>query len=188
MRKRIKISKFLSYILRHNPYQFGLQLDKYGFADLDQVLKVVKKKFPLNKSQLEELVYTDKQARFQIKEGRIRACYGHSINVQPLSDTGNIPPTLYHGTSRKNLNSILKEGLKPMKRKFVHLSLTVEDAKRVGKRKDFLPVILKIDTEKAKREGIKFWREKTVVVASYIPSDCISPINSQGVNLWEEDN
>jgi len=175
MKERIKISKFLSYILRHNPYQFKLKLDRYGFADLDEVLKILKKKFPqIEKNELEELVYEDKQSRFQIKGNKIRARYGHSIDVKPFSNNKDIPQILYHGTSRKNLNSILKEGLKPQKRKFVHLSLEIEEAKRVGKRKDLNPVILKIDVKKAKKEGVRFWCEEKVVLATPIPPDCIS--------------
>ncbi|RKY40885.1 MAG: RNA 2'-phosphotransferase [Candidatus Omnitrophota bacterium] len=169
------ISKFLSYILRHKPSQFGIKLDEYGFADMDEVIKVLKKKFSnIGEEMLKRLVEEDKQARFQIKEGKIRARYGHSIDIKPLGEVENIPGILYHGTARRFLSSILKEGLKPKGRKFVHLSLNLEEAIRVGRRKDVSVVILKIDVKKARQEGIKFWREERVVLAPFIPSHCLS--------------
>ncbi|OQX81202.1 MAG: hypothetical protein B6D56_02885 [Candidatus Omnitrophica bacterium 4484_70.1] len=169
------ISKFLSYILRHNPSRFRIKLDEYGFADMDEVVRILKKKFSnIGEKMLKRLVEEDEQARFQIKKGKIRARYGHSIDIKPLGEMENIPDILYHGTAKRFLSSILKEGLKPKGRKFVHLSLNLEEAIRVGRRKDVSVVILKIDVKKAKQEGIKFWREEKVVLAPFIPSHCLS--------------
>ena len=42
-----------------------------------------------------------------------------------------------------------------MQRQYVHLSIDVETATRVGKRRDPEPVILKIDTEAAQKAGIQ---------------------------------
>jgi putative RNA 2'-phosphotransferase len=172
--RKVRVSKFLSYILRHQPYKFGLQPDEYGFCDLGSVIDVMKSKFPdWDEEKLQNLIKSDAQKRFEIKDDKIRARYGHSINVKPVGDERDVPGILYHGTARRNVDSILKQGLKPAGRKFVHLSPDIESAIRVGKRHDIKPVILEINVHKAKSQGIKFWTEGKVVLSTEIPPDCI---------------
>lgn len=67
------------------------------------------------------------------------------------------PAILYHGTARRFLASIKREGLLPMSRQYVHLSTDVATAKQVGLRRDSQPVILTIATEKAQAAGIQFF-------------------------------
>ncbi|MCD6080961.1 MAG: RNA 2'-phosphotransferase [Candidatus Omnitrophica bacterium] len=178
LQDEVRISKFLSYILRHNPYNFGLQPDEYGFVDLERVIEVLHTKFPnFNVSRLRELILNEFQERFEVRENKIRARYGHTIEVKPVSNEEDIPNVLYHGTARRNLKSILTEGLKSQRRKFVHLSIDKQSALRVGKRHDSQPVILKIDVHKAKSKGVKFWKQGNVVVATDIPGECIQ--------IWE---
>ena len=45
-----------------------------------------------------------------------------------------------------------------MSRQYVHLSEDIETAKMVGKRRDFDPVILYIDTTEAIKAGVKFYK------------------------------
>ncbi len=179
MRGRIRISKFLSYILRHNPYDFSLQPDEYGFVDLERVIEILHTKFPnFDIPTLRELILNEFQKRFEVRGNKIRARYGHTIEVKPVGKEEGIPDVVYHGTARRNLKSILTEGLKSQKRKFVHLSIDKQSALRVGKRHDSLPVILKIDVRKAKSKGVKFWKEGNVVVATDIPAECIQVCES----------
>lgn len=174
MKEKIRVSKFLSYILRHNPYNFGLQPDEYGFVDLEKVIEILQTKFPkFDACRFRKLILNEFQERFEVRENKIRARYGHTIEVKPLGMEENIPNVLYHGTARRNLKSILTEGLKSQRRKFVHLSTDKQSALRVGKRYDSQPVILKIDVRKAKSKGVKFWKEGNVVVATDVPAECI---------------
>jgi len=172
----IKVSKFLSFILRHNLFNYGLSFDKYGFVDFESILKIIKKKFPkIEKEDIENIVYKDPNMRFQIKGKKIRARYGHSLDVEPLGDnTKDIPDILFHGTSPKNLKSILRKGLKPQKRKFVHLSSSIEEAKRVGRRKSNSPIVLKIDVRKAIKDGFVFIKEGKVFLVEDVPARYIS--------------
>jgi putative RNA 2'-phosphotransferase len=175
---RKKISKFLSFILRHAASKYDLKLDRYGFADLDKVLIVLKEKFPfLGRKDLEEIAKNDPKLRFEIKENKIRARYGHSIKVEPKEKCKDVPTFLFHGTSFKNLNSILKEGLTPQRRVFVHLSSTLEDAYMVGKRKSSKLVILRIEAKKATKE-ISFWKEGKVYLAKRIPPQYIHVLDN----------
>lgn len=96
--------------------------------------------------------------RLEIVGERIRAMYGHSFPMQIKYEEETPPAMLYHGTAKRFLDSIKKEGLKPMSRQYVHLSEDTETAKMVGKRRDFDPVILYIDTAEAIKAGVKFYR------------------------------
>jgi putative RNA 2'-phosphotransferase len=93
------------------------------------------------------------------------------ISKEPI-----VPPAiLYHGTTHKAAQIILKDGLKPMKRQYVHLSVDTDTAVQVGKRRDSEPAILKIDAAKAHSDGVKFYKgNDKVVLADYIPPEYIS--------------
>lgn len=165
MRDRIvRLSKKLSYILRHNPLKFGINLDKDGFVDIDELCE----KANIDKNELFELIKNQKKIRFEIKENKIRALYGHSFIKIEYEEI--IPPEyLYHGTKRENLDKILKEGLKSMTRKYVHLSINKEEALRVGKRHDKNPVILLILSKEAYERGIKFFKAGDIYLCEYLP-------------------
>ncbi|MBS3819744.1 RNA 2'-phosphotransferase [bacterium] len=175
IKNRTKVSKFMSLLLRHRPQNFGLTVDKYGFADFNKVFDILMKKFPgLEKKDVYKLIENAPNQRFQIKEGKIRARYGHSIEIKPGGRSHTVPEVLYHGTSPKNWGSIQNKGLKPGKRKFVHLSISVKDALRVGKRKDRHPLILKIDAQTAQKNGLPFWKEEKVYLTKEVPPPYIS--------------
>ena len=168
--QKVKISKFLSFILRHQPQEYKLSLDKHGFADFKTVVNLLKERFPqVEEDQIRNLIEEDLQQRFQLKDDKIRARYGHSIDVEPFEVCAQVPNTLFHGTSSENAQMILKEGLGPARRKFVHLSMTTEDAIRVGRRKSDDPVLLAIDAKRAQSEWITFWREGKVFLAEAVP-------------------
>lgn len=168
--QKTRISKFLSFILRHKPEEFNLSLDSHGFADFKKVVAVLKEKFPgIDENQLKVIIEEDLQERFHLKDDKIRARYGHSVSVEPLEVCAEVPPTLFHATSPENAQLILKEGLGPARRKFVHLSMTTQDALRVGKRKSTEPVLLAIDAKRAQAEGVTFWREGKVFLAEAVP-------------------
>jgi len=181
IRDRIKLSKFLSFILRHKPQKYNLCLDNHGFADFDEVCKIIKTRFiGVKEKDIEYMVENDPNARFEIRGRKIRACYGHSVEVEPFRRPCDVPDYLFHGTSPKYIGSILKEGLKPQSRKFVHLSLSVDDALRIGKRKSPHPVILKIEAKRAKHDGVLFWREANVYLTREIPGGYISVYKKLG--------
>jgi putative RNA 2'-phosphotransferase len=173
MRGRVEIGKFMGYTLRHNP--MGLRISHDGFVTLEDLLSLMQKRYPrLDRKCLEEIVREDGKGRYELNGNRIRAQYGHSIDVAidlPLTDL----ETLYHGTSGHLIKQILKEGLRPMSRKKVHLSKTVEDAIEVGGRRTANPVILKIDAGEAIKEGIRIEKATDrIYVADPIPKKFLS--------------
>jgi putative RNA 2'-phosphotransferase len=95
-----------------------------------------------------------------------------------------IPPTyLYHGTPPSTANIILREGLKPMKRQYVHLSVDVATAQLVGGRRSQTPAILRVAAQSAHQAGILFYPSQDETwLADKVPAFYISvfePHNSE---------
>lgn len=169
---KIRLSKKLAYILRHNPLKYNLVLDRKGFAILKRVAEVLQ----VSEEEIKELVKNQKKIRFEIKGNKIRALYGHSAHIEITYKPSTPPSSLYHGTSRKTAKSIEKEGIKPMQRKYVHLSKSIEDAISVGKRKDPNPAVIVIDAHKAHMDGIVFYEAGPVFLVNYLPPQYIKEI------------
>ena len=157
---KIKLSRFISLILRHKPEAIGIKLDNNGWANVKELIDNINasKKYYINMDILKDIVATDDKQRysFNCDMSKIRANQGHSINVD-LEFTPIAPPDeLYHGTAIKYLDSILAEGLKPKSRQYVHLSKDFETAKTVGERHGDV-VVLKLDSRRMYDEGVKFY-------------------------------
>lgn len=163
-----KISKTLSYLLRHNPKQYGVELDYRGFADINTVINGLKKDYPyITIEDLNYIVKNDDKGRYEIKDNLIRALYGHSIKKEIEKVPSKPPVILYHGTKENVLDSILKEGIKSMKRQKVCLSSDINTAKMVGdRRKNSNTIILKVRAEEAYNDGINFYTEPNGIYMS----------------------
>ena len=171
MRERLKtrISKYMSYLLRHDPKE--LRMDEHGFVDFNELLQKIREKFPdADERLIVEIVERSERRRFELRDGRIRALYGHSIPIKLRLREDSSVKILYHGTTPEAARKILREGIKPMRRRWVHLSPTPEIARRVGLRRTSRPAILEIDVERARRDGLKFYRATDeVYLCKYIP-------------------
>ena len=154
------MSKRLSYILRHKPESIGIKLDRFGYANVEELLEKLK----MNKEELEKIVATDNKNRYSFNEDKtkIRANQGHSIKVDLELEEIKPPNVLYHGTVKKFLDSIKEKGLLPQQRQYVHLSEDLNTAIDVGKRRG-KPIILEIDSYKMYEEGIKFYKSENGV-------------------------
>ena len=153
---RAKVSRYVSYLLRHNPE--NLKMDSHGFVDLDELLNKLRKRFQIDKKFILEMVEKSDRERFQIVENKIRALYGHTIPVKLELGEDKVATVFYHGTTPDAASKILKAGLRPMKRKMVHLSPTIEIAREVGLRRTQKPVILEINAEAARKGGLRFYK------------------------------
>lgn len=153
---RERVSIYMSYLLRHNPQ--GLGIDEKGFVKMSRLAEKISKRFPVDESFIRELVEDADKKRFEIVDDRIRALYGHSVKVRSNLREDQEISVLYHGTAHQSLPRILREGLKPMGRQWVHLSPTRGIAEDVGKRRTQQPAILLIDAASARRAGMKFYR------------------------------
>lgn len=111
----------------------------------------------ITKEDLEYIITHSDKKRHEIVKDKIRALYGHSTPIKIEKTKATPPDVLYHGTAKRFLSSILKDGLLPMKRQYVHLSVDTDMATLVGKRKDNNPVILQIDAKTAYEDGLPFY-------------------------------
>ncbi len=82
-RSNVFISKKMSHCLRHNPGKYGLKLDEYGFVDLQDFLDAMNRMHhfqpKLTEMKIREIMHNSDKERFEIKNGKICALYGHSI-------------------------------------------------------------------------------------------------------------
>ena len=156
----VKISKYLSKHLRHQPERLGLTLEPGGWvAVADLLAACAAHRFPLSRADLDAVVAGSDKKRFGYDDGgtRIRANQGHSTAVDLQLETVAPPPTLYHGTHPGVLDAIRADGLKKMARHHVHLSADAATARTVGARRG-RPVILEIDAAAMQRDGYLFYR------------------------------
>jgi putative RNA 2'-phosphotransferase len=152
-------SIFLSKVLRHRPERIGLRLDRHGWAEVEElVLKARKAGVALSRQELEEVVARTDKPRFSLSGcgTRVKANYGHSIEVVPEAGPASPPRMLYHGTAGRFLDSIGEQGLRPGGRRFVHLVEDTGTAQQVGRRRGH-PVLLTIWAAAMERDGFHFY-------------------------------
>ncbi len=171
-------SKFLSYVLRHEPQAIGLTLDTEGWADISALIDGANKSGKsIDRDLIQQVVDTSDKKRFSISEDglRIRAAQGHSTSSVAITYPQKVPPEfLYHGTATRFLESIQKEGLKPQERQYVHLSEDEQTAIAVGQRYG-KPVVLKIEALRMYQQGFKFFQaENGVWLTSSVPIEVLN--------------
>ncbi|MEU9920726.1 RNA 2'-phosphotransferase [Streptomyces griseoluteus] len=155
-RRTVKVSKYLSKHLRHQPERIGLTLDPAGWVEIDTLLAAAAAHgFPVSRAELDHVVAVNDKRRFAVEGGRIRASQGHTVEVALGLPRVTPPPCLYHGTVARSLDAIRAEGLRPMNRHAVHLSADRETATRVGARRG-RPVVLAVDAGAMHRDGHVF--------------------------------
>ena len=153
-----RVSRFLSFLLRHRPADYPLQFDRQGYVSWEDLVALVQDRFPeITVEEIRGIIEGSDKKRFELNEGKVRATYGHSFPVELGLESVEPPSPLYHGTARDLAETILQEGLKPRGRQYVHLSASVEEALAVGKRRDPSPTIVLVDSRAARASGILFY-------------------------------
>ena len=159
----VKTSKFLSLVLRHKPESIGVQLDAEGWIPIDELLAAFKR---VGKSitleHLYEVVQQNDKKRFVIREGKIRANQGHSLQINLNLKAQTPPDILFHGTASRFIPLIQNEGLRKMNRQHVHLSSDITTARKVGIRHGS-PTILRIDARPMHNDGYEFYQSENHV-------------------------
>ncbi len=155
----LKLSKLMSYGLRHRPDELGLELDPQGWVSVEALLVGLRARGKqVDRVDLERVVRDNDKQRFAFSDDglRIRANQGHSVKVD-LGYAPRVPPdVLFHGTATRFLDSILEQGLLPRGRHHVHLSADLATARTVGARHG-KPVILEVAAGRLHAAGQPFW-------------------------------
>ena len=156
-RRLIQRGKKLAFFLRHDK---GYLFDEHGWREISDLIT----NHGYTMDELKEIVATNNKQRFEFSEDmtRIRACQGHSVSVDVELEETLPPDTLYHGTAKAFLDSIMEKGIIKGNRLYVHLSSTQETATNVGKRHGE-PIVLVIDAKRMSEEGHKFFLSRNGV-------------------------
>ena len=175
----VKISKYLSKHLRHQPERIGIQLTPGGWVAVSELLAACEKySFPISREQLNQVVATNDKKRFSFDSTGtlIRANQGHSIEVDLQLESVVPPDVLYHGTGHKAVESILQTGLCKMSRHHVHLSADIAIATSVGARHG-KPVVFAVNTAAMYQAGYTFFcSDNGVWLVDSVPPEYLQKI------------
>jgi len=184
MAKKNNTSIYLSYLLRHAPEAAQLDMDRYGWVSITQLIDNVNAagQHTLTLPQLQDIVATDEKGRYRFNaEGtKIKACQGHSLAwVEPELEYMAPPTYLYHGTNTEALAAIMDSGaILRMKRHAVHMQAEPEKAWRSARRwRGKRPVVLKIAAAELAQTGMVFGKsENDVWCCQTVPTAYIAEI------------
>lgn len=173
------LGRVMTGILRHFPDRYGLTIDPHGWVSLPEMVRAIGRKHPayhwLRPPHLVAIAETDAKGRYEVRDDRVRATYGHTLEVDLDLPTENIPDHLYFPVTAEESAIVLEVGLKPSDRRKVHLSKTAAAARAAGKVRTPEPTILEIDARKARENGIVIMQAgKTVYLVDQIPAELLS--------------
>lgn len=172
-KRRTKISKFVSLVLRHQPETAGLVLESDGWVPVDGLLSgAANAGLAFTRDELDEVVSRCDKQRFAFDETgtKIRANQGHSAEVDLTFAEAEPPAELFHGTAERNRAVITRDGLLKMARHHVHLSADIDTAKKVGVRHG-KPIVFVVDAARMRAAGHAFFRSANGVwLVERVPS------------------
>ena len=160
-----RLSKFLCVVLRHAPSAAGVHVNEHGWADVDELIeKVAATGREISREKLEAVVATDSKTRYSFSaDGKMIRCnHGHTIKVDLELPAIEPPEYLLHGTGDVNVPSIDLQGLKPVRRMYVHLTDDEQMAADVGSRHG-KPVIYRVHAGAMAKDGYVFYRSASGV-------------------------
>lgn len=170
-----RLSRFLTFLLRHKPKDYPLAIDGEGFAPWQDVVDLAQKRFyDVTERQMRALIAGAEKKRFELCGDKVRATYGHSFPVDLGGTAAEPPAELYFGAARDLAESMLRRGLEPRDRQYVHLSVTAEEAESVARRHDPAPAILVVDAQAAHAEGIRFYESGPLFLVENVPAKFLS--------------
>jgi 2'-phosphotransferase len=171
----MKISKTMSYVLRHGAKELGIAMDDEARILVSDLLALPN----MSKVSIDELmqvVDNNDKKRFEVQTVNgnlmIRAVQGHSktfndiIDEEKLLDEIIVPlEKCIHGTDSNAWEIIKKDGLKPISRMHIHCAISEpEDKQIISGMRTSAKVLIYIDMKKAMDDGIKFYLSKNKVI------------------------
>ena len=155
-------SKFLSFLLRHGAPEQGIALGPGGWAPIAEIDRAAP--FPVTAESIRTIVEGSDKVRFEVSANGtlVRATHGHSVEVDLQLSPKAPPDRLYHGTAMRHLEAILREGLRPQSRQFVHLHGQFDTARLTGARHG-KPIVLAVEAGRMHVEGHAFFESTSGV-------------------------
>jgi putative RNA 2'-phosphotransferase len=170
-----RLGRFISGALRHFPDDLGLAMNQHGWVDLDVLVDAMRTRYKWsNKEKLFSIIESDEKGRYEIKVNKIRARYGHSVDVD-LDYDENTLPEVYYGASREEVDILLEKGIRPVKQRYVHLSTSADKAREVAKIHTEDPVLLVVNAQEAQDDGVAILSAtENIVLSDEIPPQYLS--------------
>ncbi|TFK88431.1 hypothetical protein K466DRAFT_488950 [Polyporus arcularius HHB13444] len=179
----VRISKTLSWVLRHGSQSEGLTMRKDGYVRVNDLLALPKLR-ELNFDALQEIVKNDAKGRYSLvleadpgggESWWIRANQGHSmksvvLDLQPIGSHSDIPTGIaVHGTNKAaweviSESDFQEQGLSKMTRNHIHLAQGVPGSGVISGMRKSSDILIYIDVQKAIDAGIKFYMSANGVV------------------------
>lgn len=175
--ERTKLSKSLSYILRHGATENNIPIDLNGFVDIGAIHRWDRR---LTQDVIKEIATKCPKQRFTYNENgtKIAATQGHSVSAVKTENELLTPVyegVVVHGTFRRNLNAIRTQGLSRMGRNHIHFARsTMTDH---GFRRN-AEVAIYVDVAACVARGLVFYESKNGVILcsgdkdGFIKPDC----------------
>jgi putative RNA 2'-phosphotransferase len=158
--RRLRLSRLLARVLRHKPEDVGLTLDAEGFVSLEALARALATQPGWEEVTAAEVagVAAADPRRYELRDGRIRARYGHTVAVQAPGEPAVPPEWLYYGAPRDALAGICAGGLRPGPRRYVHLATTPAEAAAAARRHADDVAVVAVRARRAHEGGTVFWR------------------------------
>lgn len=151
-------ARLMAKWLRHKPEQAGLELSPEGWAEADGIVAALAALgYETDLPGVIALARSDRSNRFEVEGARLRARYGHSIEVVSPQHAGTPPGTLFAAVPRRRVDQVLSTGLAPIKRQLVHLMVARSQAIQMGSRRGLAPGIVVVAAALAHAAGVKFY-------------------------------
>ncbi|MCI4357431.1 MAG: RNA 2'-phosphotransferase [Thermoplasmata archaeon] len=168
------LGRVMTGILRHFPEKYGLEMEPHGWIPLPQLVQAISGRHRgyhwLRPHHLVAIAESDPKGRYEVRDDKVRATYGHTLEVDLDLPTEDIPDELFFPVTPEEAPIVLEVGLKPSDRRRVHLSKTAEDARAAGAVRHPDPVILAIDTRAARDDGLVIMKAaRTVYLTDQVP-------------------
>lgn len=148
-----RLSKAIAFHLRHGD---DVALLPGGWARLDELRRILRSR--PSRAAVAAVVVAGDKPRFELSDDGelIRARYGHSRDVDLGYVPASPPKVLYHGTAATTVPLLLTEGIRRQRRRYVHLSESVETATQVGARHG-RPAVLEVAAGRMADDGHRFF-------------------------------
>jgi putative RNA 2'-phosphotransferase len=172
------VGRILAGVLRHFPEKFDLDMDLNGWVDIRDATEEIRRRKRnlhwLRIHHLKSIAETDPKGRYQVEDNRIRASYGHSVDVELDHPTDGVPNSLFYPSTQEEVDILLENGITPTDRRYVHLSMTYQDAYNAGVHRTEDPQILEVDAIAALMADVYIGQAgPTVFVTRGVPPDFV---------------
>jgi len=160
----VRMSKTMSFLLRHKPEAADLTLDDQGYADLDGLARGLGQlmRCRVTVDAVIDLVRGSKVLRFEVDGNRIRAVRDrHPTSRKPPKPRPSSPDILYHACTDEQVEVYRHQGgLRTPDGRPVWLSSDEGQAWRAAHRMEGSPRVLFVDTARGRRRRLRVQRHR----------------------------